>query len=536
MSRIKLCTKRALSLALTAALLGSVSAVSAATVSAYDYSDMDFDLSGHTVGICGTFGTWIEDTAQMTDADGDGVYLGVVKDVEPDYYEYKVRLDDSWLYSWGTYDSNLGATYNSQVNCGIDVSEKADVIVAFDTNGEDYSYWLINGFALYNKGGDAEHFDPSKHTFGVIGGFNDWNDDVSMTELTDGIYYANIGDVGAGTEFKIRADKSWDYSWSSYESDYDRTENSNINCEILDDAKNLTVFLNTNGDDYNLWNVSYLYTSSEGYFTYYDTGKEDGPEYDDPWYEPEPSSDVSYDNYFGVTEEGIEWERYYDYDREYYCDEIQITGYDGKGGNVNIPSEIDGSPVTIIGSGAFSYCSNITGVTIPTDVKCISDSAFEYCTKLKNITIPDSVTDIYDCAFEGCTGLTEITIPASVTFIDSTSFDGCTKLTKIDVSSNNEEYSTQDGVLFDKNKYTLLRFPEGKTGAYSIPSGVTDVYYNSFKNCKSLTSVSVPDSVTYLDTETFNGCTKLTKIDVSSNNGEYSRRTEYYLISISTLC
>ena len=76
----------------------------------------------------------------------------------------------------------------------------------------------------------AAEFEPAGHTFGVIGGFNEWGGDVAMTdEDGDGVYEAEVDVVGT-YEFKIRADGAWEYSWGVYEADYDRTQNSQTNC------------------------------------------------------------------------------------------------------------------------------------------------------------------------------------------------------------------------------------------------------------------------------------------------------------------
>jgi BspA type Leucine rich repeat region (6 copies) len=123
------------------------------------------------------------------------------------------------------------------------------------------------------------------------------------------------------------------------------------------------------------------------------------------------------------------------------------------------------SSVTTIGTGAFSGCTNLTGVTIPTSVTSIGDSAFSECTGLTGVTIPDSVTSIGDEAFS-FTSLTSVSIPASVTSLGSLgngAFAYCTGLTSINVVEANPDYSSGvGGVLFNKNKTTLLQYPPGE--------------------------------------------------------------------------
>ena len=184
-------------------------------------------------------------------------------------------------------------------------------------------------------------------------------------------------------------------------------------------------------------------------------------------------------------------------------------------GAITIPSEIDGKPVTRIGGDAFRDCTGLTSITIPNSVTSIGTWAFGYCTGLTSITIPNSVTSIGVGAFEGCNGLTSITIPNSVTSISNWAFDGCTGLTSINVASENNYYSSNNGVLFNKKKTELIRYPEGKSQtSYTIPDSVTSIGYGAFYGCTGLTSITIPDSVTSIGSNAFEYCTGLTSITI----------------------
>ena len=171
--------------------------------------------------------------------------------------------------------------------------------------------------------------------------------------------------------------------------------------------------------------------------------------------------------------------------------------------------------VTTIGNYAFEGCASLTSVIIPDSVTTIGNYAFEGCASLTSITIPDSVTTIGNAAFINCSSLTSITIPDSVTTIGYNAFSWCWKLTSITVDAENQNYSSQDGVLFNKDKTTIGCYPAGKTvTTYTIPDSVTTIGGCAFDYCTSLTSVTIPDSVTTIGDYAFHSCSSLTSVTI----------------------
>ncbi len=176
-----------------------------------------------------------------------------------------------------------------------------------------------------------------------------------------------------------------------------------------------------------------------------------------------------------------------------------------------------GNSVTSIGDYAFYGCSSLTSVTIPNSVTSIGEWAFNDCSSLTSVTIPNSVTSIGNYAFSGCSGLTSVTIGNSVTSIGEQAFYGCSSLTSVNVADDNPNYSSKDGVLFDKQQKKLILCPRGKQGAYVIPNSVTSIGDGAFSYCSGLTSVTIPNSVTSIGGGAFSGCSSLTFVTIPNS-------------------
>lgn len=161
------------------------------------------------------------------------------------------------------------------------------------------------------------------------------------------------------------------------------------------------------------------------------------------------------------------------------------------------------------------YQGTANECNIKSGTKTIADSAFFACGSLPGITIPDSVTSIGNCAFKDCNSLKSITIPKSVTTIGNCAFYTCYDLQSIEVDSGNSKYCSENGVLYNKEKTEIIRFPKEKTEiSFAIPKSVTKIADGAFEYCKNLTNVTIPNDMTSIGNNAFESCSGLTDITI----------------------
>ena len=158
------------------------------------------------------------------------------------------------------------------------------------------------------------------------------------------------------------------------------------------------------------------------------------------------------------------------------------------------------SSVTSIGDEAFYGCSGLTSLTIPSSVTSIGEDAFRGCSGLTSLTIPSSVTSIGSGAFMDCSGLTSLTIPSSVTWIRGSVFSGCSGLTSLTIPSSVTWIGSS--AFYGCSGLTSL----------TIPSSVTEIGSSAFYGCSGLTSLTIPSSVTSIGSDAFYGCSGLTNL------------------------
>lgn len=183
--------------------------------------------------------------------------------------------------------------------------------------------------------------------------------------------------------------------------------------------------------------------------------------------------------------------------------------------NANIPSTITTLDTHLRG------CTSLKTLNIPSGVTSIGSNAFDGCSSLASVSIPYGVTSIASRAFGSCTSLTSITIPSSVTNLSNFAFSGCTALQDINFSGS-ENYTTIDGVVYDKDVTRIITYPQAKTSTtYTYPSSITD--FSGISNNPYLKKIYVPklSNTPNIYYYTFNAGDNLEAVEFADAVGDY---------------
>ena len=228
------------------------------------------------------------------------------------------------------------------------------------------------------------------------------------------------------------------------------------------------------------------------------------------------------------------------------------------------------SSVTEIGEYAFRDCNSLKEIIIPASVKRIGSRAFSGCNnvarmvvadnnpnyssqsdvlynkdkseilcccgkKQGSFTIPSSVKKIGESSFEDCEYLTEVKLSSSVAEMESNPFYGCDQLVRIDVDQDNPYFSSEDGILYNKDRTEILAYPDGKEdiSQFTIPSSVKGIAKSAFIGCYHLEEIEIPSSVKTIDDQAFFNCDGLTEIVIPSSVKSIGERAFRYSDSLS---
>lgn len=170
--------------------------------------------------------------------------------------------------------------------------------------------------------------------------------------------------------------------------------------------------------------------------------------------------------------------------------------------------------INYIGKAAFKNCKSLRTIDLPTGIDILNSEVIYGCESLTNVKIPQSVEVIGTNAFHGCKSITDIHISQNITKIDDV-FSSMSSLENISVHSNNENFCSVDGVLFDREKKILLRYPcNYKNDLYVLPQSVKVIGKKAFDGCGNLRFIGLPKDLEEIDNFAFNQCTSLVELNI----------------------
>lgn len=202
-----------------------------------------------------------------------------------------------------------------------------------------------------------------------------------------------------------------------------------------------------------------------------------------------------------------------------------IDGFSGESSTIEIPENLNSvCTVTAIGEYAFECCDGLECVVLPGTLRRIGECAFWGCSRLAKVEFQDGLEYLGDGSFYSCP-LEEIYLPLQLKnsirdlFIgdkhvplayqgDTDCFEVFTRqgLKKIRVSKKDLRYSSEDGVLFDKSKETLLCYPPRREAAYyAVPFGTAVIGEDAFSGSVNLREVILPDTLKCIEDYAFSG-------------------------------
>ena len=155
----------------------------------------------------------------------------------------------------------------------------------------------------------------------------------------------------------------------------------------------------------------------------------------------------------------------------------------------------------------------------------ISNFAFDENPKLKYLEIPAGISKLNYEFVDGANNIETIEIPETVTEIVISAFINMDKLKEINVDDNNPNYSSEDGILYNKQKTILISVPKGRTSEVIVPNTVTKIEKDAFSGCNKITKISMNDNVTSIGENAFYNCTSLVNVKLSNSIEKIEKTT-----------
>ncbi len=238
-----------------------------------------------------------------------------------------------------------------------------------------------------------------------------------------------------------------------------------------------------------------------------------------------------------AAEEDNTPDKYYEIDQRGY-----IMSYSGPGGEVEIPSTINGEEVTGLGHRAFFENTDITSVIIPDTATVIDTAVFEGCSRLENVKFPAKLVSIGGDAFKNCPNLTDVKLPATCSEVGPSAFTGSGK------GSFEGSAAYYGERCFDSSSFDSISFADGadvsagwlfyesKVFSVKLPSDAAALGESAFAHCDSIEAIELPDSVKTLGEGVFSNIHILPKLKLNEGLEELpkdmtaSTRTDVVII------
>lgn len=204
----------------------------------------------------------------------------------------------------------------------------------------------------------------------------------------------------------------------------------------------------------------------------------------------------------------------YDYEAFSFDGEDEYAPWRKHDFSGTITSVVIESGVTTVGECAFSDIETITSVSLSSTITSIGGWVFDGCESLAEIHLPASLKVIGPQAFSECS-FSEITLPKNLEDVGRFCFEYCNNLTAIKVEAGNQNYCSENGVLYNKDQTVLVRYPIGNPATtYTVNSNTTEVGDCAFENAANLREVVLPNGIKTLGWCAFSECKKLAKMDL----------------------
>lgn len=165
----------------------------------------------------------------------------------------------------------------------------------------------------------------------------------------------------------------------------------------------------------------------------------------------------------------------------------------------------------------FVWCDALTDLVLGNELESIGKRAFVSCWGLKALDLPESLKEIGEAAFSSCKNLESVKIGKNLETLGLDAFVSCKKLAGVEISAENPNFKSIDGIIYNGDATKLIKCVEGKTGDIVIPESTTELDIEAFFRCANITAVTMSDNVTTIGSICFDACSSMQSIKLSKN-------------------